>query len=131
MAYQQLIKIFFLYQSMSEDATDGNATFSDKNSSITTNKGDTLYVTNTTASIYLENNKINNNDSNGYFLRIQKDSWGNEGSNGGSVSLNLNKQKVEGIIYVDSISTLEITLEDSSLLKGQINNENTAKSIKL
>ena len=56
---------------------------------------------------------------------------GNEGSNGGSVSLNLNKQKVEGIIYVDSISTLEKTLEDSSLLKGQINNENTAKSIKL
>lgn len=116
---------------MSGDAAYGNATFSAKNSSITTNKGDTLYVTNTTASIYLENNKINNNDSNGYFLRIQKDSWWNEGSNGGSVSLNLNKQKVEGNIYGDSISTLEITLEDSSLLKGQINNENTAKSIKL
>ena len=62
---------------------------------------------------------------------IQKDSWGNEGSNGGSVTLNLNNQEVEGNIYVDSISTLEITLEDSSLLEGQINNENTAKSIKL
>lgn len=62
---------------------------------------------------------------------IQKDSWGNEGSNGGSVTLNLNKQEVEGNIYVDSISTLEITLEDSSLLEGQINNENIAKSIKL
>lgn len=49
----------------------------------------------------------------------------------GSVTLNLNNQEVDGNIYVDSISTLEITLEDSSLLEGQINNENTAKSIKL
>lgn len=74
---------------MSGDAAEGNATFTAKNSEIITNKGDTLYVTNTTASIILENNTITNNDKTGNFLRIQKDSWGNSGSNGGDVTLTL------------------------------------------
>ena len=82
-------KNIFLYQSMSGDAADGSATFIAKNSNITTNKGDTLYVTNTTSSITLENNTIINNDKTGNLLRIQKDSWGNSGSNGGDVTLTL------------------------------------------
>lgn len=76
-------KNIFLYQSMSGDAATGEASFSAKDSKITTNKGDSFYVTNTTATINLENNEIINNDSTGNFLRIQKDSWGNSGSNGG------------------------------------------------
>ena len=76
-------KNIFLYQSMSGDAASGQAVFTSKNSTITTNKGDSFYVTNTTAEINLENNKIINNDTSGNFLRIQKDSWGNSGSNGG------------------------------------------------
>lgn len=57
-----------------------------------TNNGDTFYVTNTTATINLTNNKITNNDSKGNFLRVQKDSWGNSGSNGGDVTLNMTNQ---------------------------------------
>ena len=38
------------------------ARFTASNSMITTNKGDTLYITNTTATINLTNNKIINND---------------------------------------------------------------------
>lgn len=64
----------FLYQSMSGDASNGNATFTAKNSKITTNNGDTFYITNTTATINLTNNTIVNNDSTGNFLRAQKDS---------------------------------------------------------
>jgi len=124
-------KNIFLYQSMSGDASTGTSNFSASNSKITTNKGDTLYVTNTTASISLENNTIVNNDSTGYFLRIQKDSWGNSGSNGGDVTLNLTNQDVTGNIYVDSISTLEINMTESSTFKGYINTNNTAKSITL
>ena len=63
-------KNIFLYQSMSGDAATGEASFIAKNSKITTNKGDTIYVTNTTASITLENNTIINNDNTGNFLRI-------------------------------------------------------------
>ena len=117
-------KNIFLYQSMSGDAADGEATFTSKNSKIITNKGDSFYVTNTTATINLENNEIINNDSTGNFLRIQKDSWGNSGSNGGTVNLNLNNQKVEGNIVVDSISKLTISLTNNSSFKGGINNSN-------
>lgn len=116
-------KNIFLYQSMSGDAKEGEATFTSKNSTITTNKGDSFYVTNTTATINLENNKIINNDKDGNFLRIQKDSWGNSESNGGVVTLNLTKQEVEGNIVVDSISKLTINLTNSTL-KTTINNSN-------
>lgn len=124
-------KNIFLYQSMSGDAATGNATFTATNSNIITNKGDTLYVTNTTATINLTNNKITNNDTTGNFLRIQKDSWGNTGSNGGDVTLNLTNQKVTGNIVVDSISKLTMTLKTSSSYEGAINSDNSAKEINL
>ena len=117
-------KNIFLYQSMSGDAANGEAIFTSKNSTITTNKGDSFYVTNTTATINLENNKIINNDSSGNFLRIQKDSWGNSGSNGGIVTLNLINQEANGNIVVDSISKLNMKLSNGSLFKGSINNNN-------
>lgn len=124
-------KNIFLYQSMSGDAADGNAEFTAKDSKITTENGDSFYVTNTTATINLENNTIVNNDSTGYFLRVQKDSWGNSGSNGGVVTLNMTNQKATGNIVIDSISTLDMSMQSSSYYEGTINSDNSAKSIKL
>ncbi len=124
-------KNIFLYQSMSGDADDGNATFSAKDSKITTNKGDTFYITNTTATINLSNNTIKNNDTSGNFLRSQKDSWGNNGSNGGNVTLNMEKQKALGNIVIDSISTLNMNMKSNSYYEGAINKDNTAKEINL
>lgn len=123
-------KNIFLYQSMSGDAMYGTSSFTSTNSKIITNKGDTFYVTNTSATITLENNEIINNDSTGNFLRIQKDSWGNSGANGGNVTLSLKNQEVIGSIVVDSISTLDMKLA-SSYYEGAINNSNTAKKISL
>lgn len=124
-------KNIFLYQSMSGDADDGTSSFTAKNCKITTSKGDTFYVTNTNAVINIENNIFTNRDSTGYFLRIQKDSWGNEGSNGGSVSFNMSKQNANGNIYVDSISTLNMSITDNSYFAGAINSKNCAESISL
>lgn len=124
-------KNVFLYQSMSGDASNGNATFTSSNSTITTNKGDSFYITNTTAIINLENNSIVNNDSEGNFLRAQKDSWGTSGSNGGVVTLNMTNQKVTGNIILDSISTLTMNLLTDSYYEGTINKDNTAKTISL
>lgn len=124
-------KNIFLYQSMSGDAADGNAEFSATDSKITTKNGDTLYVTNTTATINLENNTIKNTDSEGSFLRAQADSWGNSGSNGGDVTLVMKNQKVTGNIVIDSISTLDMTLRSGSYYEGTINGDNSAESIKL
>ena len=124
-------KNIFLYQSMSGDAASGVSEFTSIDSTITTNKGDTIYVTNTKSKITLTNNKITNNDKTGNFLRIQKDSWGNSGSNGGDVSLVMSNQKVKGNIVVDSISTLDMSISSTSYYEGSINNDNSAKEIKL
>ena len=120
-------KNIFLYQSMSGDAASGKAVFTSKDSTITTNKGDSFYVTNTTAEINLENNKIVNNDASGNFLRIQKDSWGKSGSNGGTVTLNMTNQSATGNIVVDSISKLTMSLKNGSSFKGTINNANAGE----
>ncbi len=120
-------KNIFLYQSMSGDAATGKAVFTAKNSTITTNKGDSFYVTNTTAEINLENNTIINNDNTGNFLRIQKDSWGKSGSNGGTVTLNMTNQKATGNIVVDSISKLTMNLTSGSSFSGAINSDNTGE----
>lgn len=120
-------KNIFLYQSMSGDAASGTAVFTAKDSKITTNKGDSFYVTNTTATINLTNNTIANNDVTGNFLRIQADSWGNSGSNGGIVTLNLTNQKASGNIVVDEISQLIMNLTDGSSYKGIINGENAGE----
>lgn len=123
-------KNIFLYQSMSGDASNETSSFTSKNSKITTNKGDTFYVTNTTAVINLENNTITNNDKSGAFLRIKKDSWGNSGSNGGNVTLKATNQLINGDIVIDSISTLTMNLKNSNFT-GKINKSNSAKSIDL
>lgn len=124
-------KNIFLYQSMSGDAASGVSGITSIDSTIITNKGDTIYVTNTKSKITLTNNKITNNDKTGNFLRIQKDSWGNSGSNGGDVSLVLSNQKINGNIVVDSISTLDMSMSSTSYYEGSINNDNNAKEIKL
>lgn len=123
-------KNIFLYQSQSGDASDGTSVFTAKNSKITTNVGDTFYITNTKATIILENNTFVNNDEDGYFLRSKSDSWGQSGSNGGEVTLSMTNQDVEGSIYIDSVSTLDMTLTSSSI-KGAINEGNTAKEINI
>lgn len=124
-------KNIFLYQSMSGDAANGNAEFTANNSTITTNNGDSFYVTNTTATINLSNNTIVNNDEAGNFLRVQKDSWGKTGSNGGDVTLIMNSQKATGNIVIDSISTLDMRVETDSYYEGTINADNSAKEITL
>lgn len=124
-------KNIFIYQSMSGDADEGLASFSAKDSTITTNKGDTIFVTNTKATISLTNNKIINNDSTGAFLRIQFGKWGRSGSNGGDLTLNANNQIINGDIFVDNISTLNMKLTNGSNYTGKINGNNTAKNITL
>ena len=123
-------KNIFLYQSMSGDADEGTASFTAEGGKIITKNGDTIYVTNTTAEINLKNVEFTNS-SNGDFLRIEAGKWGKSGSNGGTVTLNAESQKIEGNIVVDDISTLTLNLNNGSTFIGAINKDNTAKEIKL
>ena len=120
-------KNIFLYQSMSGDASVGTAVFAANDSAIITNRGDTIYVTNTTAKIELKNNRLVNN-ANGALLRVEAAKWGTAGKNGGDVTLELENQKAAGDIILDALSTLTMKLEDGSAYTGAINGANTAKS---
>lgn len=124
-------KNIFLYQSQSGDAAEGTSYFTAADSTITTNKGDTFYITNTTSVIQLTNNAIVNNDSTGVLLRAESAAWGSSGSNGGKVTLNLSRQTAEGDMVVDSVSTLAVTLADGSVYKGTINGVNQAGNVSL
>ena len=122
-------KSIFIYQSMSGDAEVGTSSFTAKDSKIINNKGDVIFVTNTSTVIDLENNEITNNDDNGSFMKISSAKWGNEGNNGGNVTLNAKNQKIDGDIVVDSISTLDLNLKNESSYSGMINKEKTAKTV--
>ena len=124
-------KNIFLYQSMSGDASEGTSCFTANNSTVTTNQGDTFYITNTTSVISLTNNLLVNNDSTGVLLRAESAAWGKSGSNGGKVTFNLSRQAAEGDIVADSVSTVAMTLADGSSYKGTINGANQAGKITL
>lgn len=112
-----------IYQSMSGDAEVGEANFTAEDGSITAKSGDMFYVTNTDCTISLKD--VAFKLANEIFLRVEGNSsgrgWGQEGSNGGDVALNAEKQRIEGQILVDEISSLKLNLTDGSSFTGCIN----------
>ena len=124
-------KSIFIYQSMSGDADVGTSSFTAKDSKIINNKGEIIFVTNTSTVIELENNEIINNDTDGNFMKISAAKWGTSGKNGGEVILNAKNQKIWGDILVDNISTLDLSLKNGSTYSGTINNQKTAKTINI
>lgn len=118
-------KNIFLYQSMSGDASIGTAVFEANNSTITTNRGDTFYVTNTTAEIRLSNNQLVNNGD-GDLLRAEAAAWGTSGKNGGNVSMILSNQKASGDVVADQFSTVSLALKDGSAYEGAVNTAGSA-----
>ena len=119
-------KNIFIYQSFSGDAAVGTSRFSAEDCDITTKKGDTIYVTNTSCLVELRKNRFVNADPDGYFLRVRREGWGRSGKNGGKVVMTLAEQEVEGNVYVDNISELSMTICEGSRFVGAINVENTA-----
>ena len=90
-----------------------------------------FYLTNTKATLTLENNTIKNNDTTGNFLRAEESSWGTSGSNGADITLNLKNQTVLGNFVLDSISFITINATKNSVIEGAINCENTTKNVTL
>ena len=116
---------------MSGDADVGTSSFTAKDSKIINNKGEIIFVTNTSTIIELENNEIINNDVDGAFIKISSAKWGTSGKNGGDVVLNAINQKIQGDILVDNISTLNFSLKNGSSYSGTINSENSAKTLSI
>lgn len=122
-----------IYQSMSGDADMGEAAFSAKDGSITTKSGDLFYITNTDCKIDLEN--VTLYPANDTLLRVEGNSssrgWGTQGANGGNVTLTAKKQTLKGNMIVDKISSLDMTLSETSRFEGSINSDGDAGTVKV
>ena len=114
-----------IYQSMSGDAEVGTSSFSMTGGSLTGKNGDLFYITNTHSVISLSGVTLTNEDADANLMTITGNSashgWGTAGSNGAQVELTADSQTLNGKIVVDSISTLNMTLQNGSSFTGTIN----------
>ncbi len=114
-----------IYQSMSGDAEEGMSSFTMNGGTLTGNNGDMFYVTNTSTTINLSKVTMDQQDTDGAFLRVSGNSaskgWGTAGQNGGQVKMSLSDMSLTGDIVVDSISTLDLTLSGNTTYEGSIN----------
>ncbi|MBR2737203.1 MAG: hypothetical protein IKD88_00620 [Lachnospiraceae bacterium] len=118
-----------IYQSMSGDASEGLSSFAMTDGSLTNVTGDVFFITNTTTTIDLTNVGISNQDPEGIFLRAAAAGWGNEGSNGGQVTLTASDQTIDGDMIVDEVSALNLYLTEGSNYTGAINADGTAGEV--
>ena len=113
-----------IYQSMSGAADVGTSEFSMTGGSLTGKNGDLFYITNTRCILTLSGVTLQNEDADGYLLRVVGNSashaWGTAGSNGAQVELTADAQTLEGNVLVDTISTLDLTLKNGSSFTGTI-----------
>lgn len=114
-----------IYQSMSGDADVGTSEFSMTGGSLIGKNGDLFYITNTHCILTLSGVTLKNEDPDGYLLRVVGNSashgWGTAGSNGAQVEFTADAQTLESNILVDTISTLDLTLQNGSSFTGTIN----------
>ena len=118
-----------IYQSMSGDADEGEAAFSMDSGSLTNKNGDVFFVNNTVATITLSDVAITNEDEEGVFLRAAAAGWGNEGSNGGHVTLQAQDQMISGDLLVDEVSSLNLYLHGNSDMESAVNSEGEAGQV--
>ena len=116
-----------LYQSMSGDADEGTASFVMKGGSLVNKNGGMFYINNTKAEIDIDN--VDFTYASDDFLRIEAAGWGKEGANGGQVTFTAANQEFEGNTIVDSISTLNMYLNDGTLYSGSINTDGEAGAV--
>ena len=121
-----------IYQSMSGDAESGTSSFNCVKSTMEILSTSTyyteapiFYVTNTDANIAL--NGCTFTYGSDVFIVVDEGSWGTSGSNGGTVTLTLTNQDIEGEIIVGSFS-LTIKMINSTI-KGTINKDKTAGTL--
>ncbi|MBP2650377.1 MAG: hypothetical protein H6Q74_1202 [Firmicutes bacterium] len=118
-----------IYQSFSGDAEVGTGTFTMTGGSLTAEVGPLFYSTNTTAVVKLTD--VDATAASGVILKASADNWGTEGENGADVTFTADSQTLTGDVVADAVSTISLTLQNSSTLTGTINGENTASSIAL
>ena len=112
-----------LYQSMSGDADDKDATASVSTLTMTgttikaTNGGPLIYVTNTNTVVNLNGGNTLTADS-GQFVLASAGRWGRDGSNGGALTLNITGDAVSDSIEADDISSVTVVTAGGGSFTG-------------
>jgi hypothetical protein len=118
-----------IYQSMSGDAKVGTGDFTMSGGMLTAEEGPLFYATNTKAVINQKGATLVS--PSGILLKASAGDWGTSGSNGAAVTFTADSEALDGNIACDGISTVSLTLKNSTTLEGSINAEHTAKSVAL
>ncbi len=118
-----------IYQSMSGDAAEGLSSFTMNGGTLTNKNGDIFFVNNTVTEIALSGAEIINEDADGVFLRAEAAGWGNEGSNGGQVTLTADAQEINEDMIVDEVSHLNLYLKNDSVFNGAVNTDGQAGEV--
>lgn len=117
-----------LYQSMSGDAADKDATAS---TSTLTMSGTTIrnntdgamfYITNTTSVVEL-NGGNTLESANGQLVNAATGRWGSDGSNGGDLSLNITGDSISDSVTADDISSVAVNVLDGGEFTGETSGE--------
>lgn len=109
-----------IYQSMSGDASGVQGTFNMTGGALNYNpsSGPLFYVTNSTAIVTLKGVSVS--AKSGVLVSAAAGNWGNSGSNGGTAVLTAIQQTLTGNMTADSISSIAVSLTDSSTLTGTL-----------
>ncbi|MGD0019753.1 MAG: hypothetical protein ABSD62_10905 [Candidatus Limnocylindrales bacterium] len=110
-----------IYQSMSGDASGTKGTFTMTGGSLanTAATGPLFYVTNSTGVITLKD--VDVTAAGGVLVKAATGSWGNSGSNGGTVVLTADGETLAGDLVSDSSSSISATLRNGTTMTGSIN----------
>ena len=116
-----------LYQSMSGDSEQGNATFEMVGGSLTAKNGGMFYTTNTESTFLLDGVDITPAAENDFFLKCTGNAnargWGQSGANGADCNFTARSQTMEGDVIWDSISQLDFYILDGSTLTGAVRDD--------
>ncbi len=119
-----------IYQSFSGDAegTEGAFTMTGGSLSDTDANSPLFYLTNAEGTITLKGVEVS--AASGVLVKAEANArWGTTGSNGGTAILMADAQTLSGDLVADSISGLNISLQNTSALTGAINADKTAKMV--
>lgn len=112
-----------LYQSTSGDAETGTAAFTMTGGSLSSKVGALFFITNTDAVASLKNVKVTNTTDTLISAKATS-RWGNSGKNGGKFTFTADGETLSGSVICDKISSVSMTLKNSTIYTGSINTSN-------
>ncbi len=129
----QYLDSIMIYQSFSGDAAGTGSQFTMKGGTLNSKSGHVFHVTNTNATINLNDVSINNSDSEDVLLSVVNDGWSGTDN---KATVNATSQNLSGKIIVSntassassSSSSLTLNLDSASTFTGSIGDENGSGS---